>query len=1234
MIKPSEILSSNLNVCDINNATLISNAWRALGIWDNVKTWEQRRAPTPDDIVYIRAENTVQLPKDKSQIQVAGLCIKGTLITPKNKLGASPYHAVVTASVIHNMGTISTTEGQTGEVNITSSNYEHPTAAGSVSLFASRFINEGNIVAERGGDDIPKVFFDKLDTAATNAWGGDGGHIGIFPHIFINEGGNLTAGRGGDAILFENWATYIYGNAYAGRGGSINISAQNIGGVTIGDINAPQDNGLYSSDLSRSTGNLTSGRGGDAESIGSWLQKTEIDGWFRETEQVDTGKFFDVVGGTGGDLSININHMGGKVKGSAGDTRSHVKVFPTEYLRYEPTLLKVDETTRLTNANHIFIYAGDDAYVDLRKLVPNAVNAYKSITVSVGANSVVDLSGVSDKVFQAPKFTINADEVVLDDGVTLENLVEADEISVNASKVLYFVDLAYQSQAKGTAGSILPVNLTLLNNGPTKDTYTVEAHDSQGWLLQPYPTEVSVNGLRRSELSINVKLPDTGREYTELLVIVTSQSDPSVQQTALVRVSIAHPESITPRDGRLADVSIVLDAHYRIEKRLDDLADIIEKWLGTKRLAPSDEKVKAWLGQFDETNPPSKEAYVEFIEQFQPQNPPPLPVIELITFTDTAMTRVVTDNLGDVIGRMRALQTSDDDTCDLASVDAIEYAVTNLKEGGHLFLATASTPTKDMSTAIEQLNAKRIQAHVLLVENCDGSEATAAAYRKLSGETGGIFRLTTDDKASDMAALEELLDSILSMGKYTVMGTIKNEAGEPLAGVVIEINKQTTTTDAAGNWEIPNFMEGKYTLTASKEGYVFSPQLVEVGNELYDYEVEIKPLSSLVLSVVPNTWDDLRQGEELTLTMTVVNGGANKATGVTLTNVIPEGTTVVDFDALYGGSCDIDTLTCQLPDLNPGISAVVELTLRNDQAQTLRNVATLTANEYPADIQNTFKRVKPHLSVTLSDKPDPVVMNGALHYEASVELSPIAPDPTASEVKLFMHLPEGTKLTAINTEYGTCDISDYPDVNCQFGDLSTASLNGISRVIVDVDLELTDANLLLLTNEARVVSTNYPAHVDKETTKIVVPPEAVADVTFVMDTTHSMYNEVNGVIKALKLFVEEQMAANKNPLVSIIEFKDNVTLKAFTTDLPHVIDTIQAFKVEAGGTCEEASAEALDLAITHTRQGGTIMLLTDAAPYGDADLTALAQRIRNKQIKFNVLISGDCATSSGENNWK
>ncbi len=392
----------------------------------------------------------------------------------------------------------------------------------------------------------------------------------------------------------------------------------------------------------------------------------------------------------------------------------------------------------------------------------------------------------------------------------------------------------------------------------------------------------------------------------------------------------------------------------------------------------------------------------------------------------------------------------------------------------------------------------------------------------------------------------------------------------------------------------------------------------------------ITPLTTFKLVVKPDKWEDLKQGEDLTYTMTITNGGSETATNVTLTNQLPTGTTLVSLESVEA-QCDTETLICTLPTLTSGATATVKLTLHNDLTDTLKTVSTLTSIEYPVDVKTSFKSVKPHLSVTLTDTPDPVVMESALHYQATVELSPLAPIDTATGINLTLQLPAGTEFKNVTTEYGTCDSSQYPVITCQLNDLSIATPDSISRAVVDIDVQLIDASLLILTHEAKVGAANYPEHITRERTNIVVPDTAVADIVLVLDTTESMGEELNGVIAAIEKFIQEQMNNTIMPTVALVEFKDNVTLRAFTNDMNALLNTVRSLAVEGGGLCPEASAEALHLAVSHTKEDGIIVFSTDASPYEDADMAALAQRIKEKGIVLNAIVSGDC--TDGASHW-
>jgi hypothetical protein len=121
-----------------------------------------------------------------------------------------------------------------------------------------------------------------------------------------------------------------------------------------------------------------------------------------------------------------------------------------------------------------------------------------------------------------------------------------------------------------------------------------------------------------------------------------------------------------------------------------------------------------------------------------------------------------------------------------------------------------------------------------------------------------------------------------------------------------------------------------------------------------------------------------------------------------------------------------------------------------------------------------------------------------------------------------------------------------------------------------------------------------------------------------------MQGEINGIIKAMKKFINE-IDPNKAPLIALVVFTDEVKIKAFTRDLNVLLSAIEKLQADGGGTCPEASVEALNIAIPHTKQGGEILFATDASPYVDANIEAVIEGLRNKGIRFNGIITGDCS---------
>jgi uncharacterized repeat protein (TIGR01451 family) len=1650
----------NTDPCATGVATVRSRLGVPMAPWNTPFAWENGAVPGPNDWVLIQGGNIIYLPTSISssstanRLQVRGICIaqNGTLQSDFNRHNNSPSTLHLFAASIHNQGTIAGAPGVEGSGPANNvSLYNHATNGSSLLIYVNRFENAqtGQILTGsrggRGGNDIPYLYLSHGQYM--DSQGGHGGRVEIFPAIFINNG-RVQGGNGGNADNFDDWAHWIDGNVRGGDGGLVRVFATNL---------AMSSNG--------STGQVRGGCGGDADGVGRWQTNTttitsictRTGGWSRLAEIVSTaprwagilycrspssntsttsGTRRIVQGGIGGNVSVNMGSISGSTSVCNGDTTNRTlqnsNTNYRTYIYYDPTTLTVDDTTRFEGSDKIVLFGGEDWVMDLRGLTEGAITADETITLAVGKEGVIDLRGVSGKVFAAgAKLEVFADKILLDQGVTLEDLADAPEVIVKPSKILYNVELSHAENMVEEPGTTVPVNLTILNSGPMVDTYDINLSDSAGWEMGDLPSTVTVNGLRRSELTFDVTLPETRGEENMITVTVTSQGDPEMQAVAEIRVNVKKEERITPRNGEKADITLAIDDTMAMGSELVMVSNAMENLL-TKLVdqsSPSEEEMDIFMAQFSEDNPPTNEEMSDFLAKFEKETP----MVELLTFKEEVISRVVTQDIGDIISRIRSIQPVGSDDCPNASVATIESALENINPNGQIILVTASAPHKDAAAAIAKAQENGIKINVILTGSCGDETADKALYQRIADETGGTFnwspkgvtpmediedvmtkvvedsleaitqptanvdhdnsvvirdnentlvvvpngteepktewldssttsnlaeggiRVTTGqnlvenneggnatvdvktaedgsltfsdpdnpgnvltaldddtlvvkdpdspnvqatfDNAGNMKVVDQddpnvvvtsnsegevkvtdlafpdfiatlnedgsmtgvdtvsgvtvkqdqegqqiithpdfpgmqatlnddntlnvtdaetpgviavfnpqqenyqlinaadgtcydestsnvrssfwsatkvfvgkttsfvskvsskvvqltsfvqktvtvvhkvsgfivkraptvfywgnrvlsraclycypLITKVMSryvsitissrylvlanrvtywsrrgypistrvvaaysvvslfsrrivvmsrirkggnrsvrdgdregqdiasrceiwedvseidkpVGKYSPFGTLVDKEGKPMAGVTIKIGDQTTVTDANGGWEITGLSEDKYTLIASKEGYIFPTQSVELGNDEFKQKIVIKPVSALEVMVAVEPRQP-KLGENVTYTSTVTNGGTQTATGVVLTQTLPEGTTLVSLTALNGGNCDENTLTCTLPDITTGNTAKVQLMVGNaEEGKRLQMTATLNSNEYPTDVQVKRTSVTAYLSVEMACSPTTIMPQAELNCTTTVELSEYAPS-AATGVKLTITLPQGVQLNS-DTLDERCVANTSTAFTCTLVDLSLEA-GGVSQTAVNFSETLQDPGLLLLTHEAQVTANEYPVGTDRARTKIYIPPEYQVDMVLVVDVTHSMQEEMNGAKQALIEFVNT-VKADLFPLSALIVFRDEVTVTAVTKDMNMLIDAIEDMEASGGGLCPEASAEALEVAIRHVKPEGIIALVTDASPYDDANLVAISDALKEKAIKFNPFITGDCSNQESWN---
>ncbi|MEE4384234.1 MAG: outer membrane beta-barrel protein, partial [Pseudomonadales bacterium] len=197
---------------------------------------------------------------------------------------------------------------------------------------------------------------------------------------------------------------------------------------------------------------------------------------------------------------------------------------------------------------------------------------------------------------------------------------------------------------------------------------------------------------------------------------------------------------------------------------------------------------------------------------------------------------------------------------------------------------------------------------------------------------------------------------------------------------------------------------------------------------------------------------------ELTYTVTVQNNGPDAATGVVVSDQLPEGVTFVSATASNEGLCSSpgagNTLTCEIGSLGLTENATVTIVVVPDEVTeptTIVNTASVTGNEIDPNgendasgVETTIEPPRADLSVTVTASSASPPIDTAVTY--TVTISSAGPSDS-EDVVLTVDLPPGTELSSVTSATGSCSVGTS-SIICTFEALAAGESEIVELVLV------------------------------------------------------------------------------------------------------------------------------------------------------------------------------------------
>jgi uncharacterized repeat protein (TIGR01451 family) len=202
-------------------------------------------------------------------------------------------------------------------------------------------------------------------------------------------------------------------------------------------------------------------------------------------------------------------------------------------------------------------------------------------------------------------------------------------------------------------------------------------------------------------------------------------------------------------------------------------------------------------------------------------------------------------------------------------------------------------------------------------------------------------------------------------------------------------------------------------------------------------------LMAIITLVKTDTIDPVVVGTPFSYLLTVTNLGPDTATGLVLTDLLPA---TVTFNSSSVACTPVGTtLTCPLPNLAPGASQTVTITVTPNAPGTITDVAAVVGSNtnVATDVETTQVILAADLAVTKTANATAQVNQGLTYTVTVTNNGP----STATGVTLVDTLPAGVRFISATPTQGTCILTGTT-LTCLIGTLLPGQTKTVTILVV------------------------------------------------------------------------------------------------------------------------------------------------------------------------------------------